>query len=384
MSWYKRNLKDNLEHVLKMGKSILLFGPRQTGKTSLVKEFKYDRYINLMDYSLLRRYEANPAILIEEIKAIKKPEQPIIIIDEIQKVPSITDAIQLLIDDKIAQFILTGSSARKIKNLLPGRVIKFTMRPLSMQEYSDLQLDNILVNGCLPEIATMQHQADIDLQLDSYVSTYLEEEIRKEAIVRDIGAFGNFLQLACIESGNLVNFAAVSQEIGVSVYTITEYYNILQDCMLVERIDPLIKTNSRRRLTKSARYIIFDLGVRRAGATESASPNIKQKSILFEQFIGLELKKLILEKNIKAKLLFWRDHAGPEVDYIIEKNNKYIPIEVKWTDNPQKKDIRHLKTFRKEYPTSEYSFVVCRVDVARQLEDNIIAIPWQDLANVIL
>ncbi|OGV25979.1 MAG: hypothetical protein A3F18_01935 [Legionellales bacterium RIFCSPHIGHO2_12_FULL_37_14] len=389
MIWFTRTLQEMLNQALSFGKSILLFGPRQTGKTSLVKSIPHDLYINLMDPNNLRKYEVASGVLIEEIKALclMMTKSPLIIIDEIQKVPNLTDSIQILIDEKIATFILTGSSARKIKNLLPGRVLRYEMTPLSIKELTSnnthtLALEERLVNGSLPEILVMSNQAQIDLQLNTYVNVYLEEEIRKEALVRNVGAFSNFLRLACIESGNIANFNKLSQEIGVAHNTISDYYGILNDCMVVEKIEPLSKGSQRRRLTKSAKYILFDLGVRRIGALEPVNPTIKQKSELFEQFIGLELRKLMLENSLNGQLLFWRDHAGPEVDYVIEYSGYYIPVEVKLTNSPKSKDIRHLLTFKNEYKNVKYAFVVCRIDIPRILTENVIALPWQQLAKV--
>lgn len=386
MAWFERSIKNNLNNVLNYDKSILLFGPRQTGKTSLVKTLAHDVYINLMDAKTLRKYESEPSALIEEVKVLSRSlagKKPLIIIDEIQKIPNLTDAVQILIDEKYANFIITGSSARKIKNLLPGRVIRFSMTPLSISEQAEqLSLDNALINGALPEILTIDNQQQIDLQLDTYVNVYLEEEIRKEALVRNMGAFNNFLRLACIESGNLVNFSNISQEIGVAHSTVAEYYNILEDCMLVNRIEPLTHSNTRKTLTKAKKYIIFDLGVRRIGAIDPVNPTIKQKAELFEQLIGLELHKLLLELEKRGNILYWRDHSGPEVDYVIEYEGKYLAIEVKWTENPSAKDAKHLKTFSNEYKTTKNNLIICRADLPRQLADNVLAVPWTQLNKI--
>lgn len=227
--WIKRAITPKIEEVLARGKSILLFGPRQCGKTSLVKKLHHDLYITLMDPNSLRRYELNPGAFLQEIKAKKEilGKKPVVIIDEIQKIPDFTDGIQVLIDEQIAQFIITGSSARKIKNLLPGRVIKFTLSPLSLLEIEpqNLDLNKVLINGTLPEIYTNDSQDYINDLLNTYVNVYIEEEIRKEALVRNIKAFTNFFRFACIESGNTINLSKISADVGVSHHTITEYYN---------------------------------------------------------------------------------------------------------------------------------------------------------------
>jgi predicted AAA+ superfamily ATPase len=385
--WLKRVITPKIEATLARGKSILLLGPRQTGKTTLVKKLKHDLYITLMHPAALQKYESTPALLNAEIQAQNKllGRKPLVIIDEIQKIPNLTDAIQVMIDEGVAQFVVTGSSARKIKNLLPGRVIKYELTPLSLLEMDDeiSDLEEFLVNGSLPEVYTTKIQSEIEELLSSYVNLYIEEEIRKEALVRNIAGFTNFLKLACIESGNIVNLRKISTDIGVSHQTIGEYYRILEDCMLVERIDALSISTTRKRLTKSAKYIIFDTGVRRLGAHESVNPAIKQQAFLFEQFIGLEIIRLMQQIGVQGKLMFWRSHDGPEVDYVIDGNGLYVPIEVKWTDKPNHSDIKHLLTFRREYKVKKFGYVICRCSAPMLLAEDIFAMPWQELPNII-
>lgn len=382
---YLRAITSKLQASISIGKSILLFGPRQTGKTTLVTSLPYDLYINLMRASSLKTYEQDPDALYQEVSALYKVKssRPIVIIDEIQKIPSLTDTIQVLIDEKKAQFIITGSSARKIKNLLPGRVIKYTLSPLMLEEVQSTEIDlsYILENGTLPEIYSIRYQDAVEEILETYVNLYLEEEVRKELLVRNIGAFGNFLQLACIESGNHLNLSAIGSEIGVSHNTIAEYYRILQDCMLVETIYPFTKTNTRKRLVKSNKYIIFDLGVRRVGAKEAYNNSIRNMGFKFEQFVGLELSRLIRVHETKYKVMYWRSHDGPEVDYVLSSQDILVPIEVKLTEKPTLKDARHLMTFCKEYEVKQ-AFIICRCSMPRRLNDFVTALPWQRLVEV--
>jgi predicted AAA+ superfamily ATPase len=241
------------------------------------------------------------------------------------------------------------------------------------------------VNGTLPNIFNAKDAHFKETELASYVTLYLEEEIRKEALVRSLAAFSNFFRLACIESGNTVKFRNIAQEIGVSHSTISEYYKILQDCMIVEIIESLTTTTTRRVLYKSPKYLIFDLGVRRLGSKETNNPTVKQLSCLFEQFIGLELIKLARSSEYGSSsttIKFWKDYNGPEIDYVIDKYGEYIPVEVKWTEKPSYKDCRHIVTFHKEYPTSKRGYIVCNTPYSMQLADNIYAISWRELHKV--
>lgn len=339
-----------------------------------------------MDIDLFYRYKQDPGLLQRELKSLAQElgRKPLVIIDEIQKMPRLTDTCQILIDEDIAIFVITSSSARKIKNLLPGRVILFKLSTMMFSEYQKpRELENVLINGFLPRICAETDQSIIEQELQTYVSVYLEEEIRKEALVRHLGSFVNFLRLASIESGNIINVSAISQELGVSYKTVQEYYRILEDCLLVRRIEPLVTgENSRRRLSRGIRYIIFDLGLRRVGAKEGIHPTLKQQGNLLEQYVGIELSTWIENNDRQVRLLFWRDHNGPEVDYVLEKEGLYIPIEVKLKKNPSEKDIKHLKVFREEYPVKK-SYVVANVDQAYELEEGIEVIPWNQLGRII-
>ena len=200
-----------------------------------------------------------------------KDSRPLVILDEIQKVPTILDTVQDMIDAQAADFIITGSSARKLRrgvdvNLLPGRVVTFRLDPFSLRELPATDLNERLMYGSLPGIVAVKAVDDRETDLGSYVTTYLEEEVRAEAVVRNIGHFARFLELAASESGGIVNLRKLSQEIGVSHTTIGAYYQILEDCLIAERIEPLTQSKTRKKLTRSDKYLFFDLGVRRLAA----------------------------------------------------------------------------------------------------------------------
>lgn len=391
MTYVPRKIASHLVDTLNRGKSILLLGARQTGKTTLIQhQIKPDLSYSFASVIVRQRYEQNPALLEseleEQVKKYTKP--PIIFIDEVQKIPRVMDIAQHLIDRKLAQFILTGSSARKLKtgkdlNLLPGRVVSFTMSPLLFDEMFNPKpsLEDILLYGTLPGIVLTSESDVKDTDLYSYVSTYLEEEIRAEAMVRNIGHFSRFLEIAAGESGKQLNFSRLSQDIGIADTTIANYYQVLEDCLIALRIDPIDHSATKRRLIKSPKYLFFDMGVRRACANEGVKLSQKILADLFEQFIGTELiyHSHLSSPNIRIK--YWRDTAGPEVDYILDNAHEYTPIEVKWTDKPNLFDTKHIKKFMEEYQ-AKCGYVICRTPHRYKLAENIIALPWQDIESV--
>jgi len=392
MDYISRNLTQIFDVSLKRGKSILLLGPRQTGKTTLMQQFQTNLSITFARPDIRQRYEKNPSLIIGEVEALaeQNPKKPLILIDEVQKVPEILDSVQYLIDNKTAQFILTGSSARKLRhntkiNWLPGRVVVLRLDPLTYTEiksYEPVLLD-LLLYGTLPGIFKEPESNNKDTDLQSYVSTYLEEEIRAEALVRNIGIFSRFLELAACESGSLVNFRKLSQEIGVAHTTIASYYQILEDCLIIERIEPYLETKTRRILTKTPKHLFFDLGLRRMCANEGKQLPKEYLGHLFEQWVGLELIRNSRLSAKPYKVHFWRDKNGMEVDWLIKLENELIPIEVKWTDKPSLNDAKHLLVFKQEYPLVKNSYIICQVPRKIKLADHVYAIPWQEIGGIV-
>lgn len=390
MEYIKRLLEDRIKHTIERNKSVLLLGARQTGKTTLIGQFKHDLLISFVQPDIRQRYEKSPHLLRGEVESLavsKNGKRLLVVLDEVQKVPAILDVVQDLIDREKANFILTGSSARKLRrgaqvNLLPGRLVAFRLDPFSHLEFPAKDLNERLLYGSLPGILNVPVLSDRETDLDSYVTAYLEEEIRAEAAVRNLGDFARFLELAASESGSIINLRKLSQEIGVSHTTIGAYYQILEDCLIAERIEPLTKSKTRKKLTKSEKFLFFDLGVRRLAANEGSKLPKDTMGYLFEQFIGLELLRFVRTKGHGAKVRFWRDPDGPEVDWAIDENEVYTPLEVKWTDNPTTSDIRHLEVFLSEYKTAKSGFLICRVPRKAKLSEKIFALPWQSFEEI--
>lgn len=317
-----------------------------------------------------RNCKLNPDLIIKEIEAFSE-KKPLVIIDEIQKVPKILDPIQSLIDNHKATFILTGSSARKLRrqsevNLLPGRVVSLHMDPFTNSEFSQ-DLENHLIYGSLPGIATKKLAKNKNIDLRSYVDTYLEEEIRAEAIVRNLPAFYRFLEVAALESGKIVSFNAISQSIGVAHTTISSYFEILEDCIMAERVDPIFESASRKKLTS------------REG-TRLGSARLGE---LFENFVGLEL---IRESRLKisTQICFWRDPDGPEVDWVVKTGGIYIPLEVKMKPHPTASDAKHIETFLREYSCPLGGYIICTDPRRFKVSKDIIAMPWQEIPEILL
>lgn len=389
MSYIAREVEGGIRHALERGRSVLLFGARQTGKTTLVQRLPADMTISLVQPEIRLRYEKSPGLLRGEVEALAGRTGdgvPLVILDEIQKVPGLLDAIQDLIDRRIARFVLTGSSARKLRrggfaNLLPGRVSVFHLDPLSLREFQPRNIEDVLLDGSLPGIVAVPDADDRESDLSAYVVTYLEEEIRAEAAVRNLGSFARFLELAAAEAGGIVNLRHLASDIGVAHTTIGSYYQILEDCLVAERIEPVIASATRKKLTRSDKYLFFDLGVRRVAAREGRGVLPSRWGALFEQFVGMELARRSRSGEGRLRVRFWRDPDGPEVDWVIDREGCYTPIEVKWTDAPSLRDARHLNVFLDEYPSAKRGYVVCRTPRKVRLDGRITALPWQDLTE---
>lgn len=397
-----RYLHAAILEALKKRYSLLILGPRQVGKTTLVNEsLKSTKNIVkyfLQDPSLRIEMERSPSRLINQIRAIKR--NPCVFIDEVQKVPPLFDAVQLLIDNKDAHFILTGSSARKLKrdgvNLLPGRIKRYYLDPLLWGELGlvkdctieELSIDNIncnpsysfedtLIYGALPGIVKLPQKERGDF-LKAYAEIYLEEEIRAEALSRKIGAFSRFLELASIESGTNPNLCKLSNESGVSQPAVKEFYNILEDTLVVERVEPYLK-NARKRIFSSPRYYFFDLGVRNILARFPLTNDMvnTQKGVLFEHAVMLEIIRRVKVLNKNYKVCYWRTSAGAEVDCVIDLGASVIPIEIKSSSFVAQSEIKGLKSFLSDYSKlANHGYVITMAGKKEVLSDNITAIPW--------
>lgn len=372
-------------------------------------------WIDLSDPAQRTRYLAHPGEFIAECRAFPVGKKThVIVIDEAQSVPSLFDAVQSLYDSDKTRwlFVLCGSSARKLRaagtNLLPGRSMYHHLYSLISPErqfkddrskasakvenaldlplrisreksetvFPPVDLETKLAFGDLPGIAVAEED-DRPKLLTSYALIYLEEEIRREGLIRDWGAFTRFLQLAAHESGQMLNYSGLSREAGVSVPTIKSYYQLLEDMFIGFRV-PAFSQSARKYLLSTPKFFFFDLGVRHAAAGLLPDRSVVRANPgpFFEQWVGQELWKRIGYMQ-RGRLFHYRSKAGAEIDFIVEIDGRFIPIEVKWTEHPRETDARHIIEFMRHIPDkARNGFVVCRCERPMQIHENILAIPY--------
>jgi predicted AAA+ superfamily ATPase len=407
MTNYPRLIESILRAEASATKVRLLFGARQSGKSTLLQRLADAdaRVFNLQERRTRLELERDPHVLTQMLE-IDKRSPELVFVDEIQKVPELLDEVQYLYDTFPGRFrfILNGSSARKLKtsssNLLPGRAHLFQLSPLILPERQGAQecrvfpvaanaygkgfpaseLDDILLFGNLPGV-TLESEKTRVKTLESYVDIYLEEEIRREALVRNVGAFQQFLELAATESGSVINLANISRESGIPLATLRTYYQVLEDTFVGYRI-PAYGAAGRKRVLTTPRFLFFDNGVRNAAARYRFSADLLKTQVgrLFENWVGQELMHRCFYAGRAYRLSFWRTAHGAEVDYVLETPDETIPIEVKATDSPSPADVSHLKLFLDTYSKKALrGFLVCRCRAPRRLADNIEAIPWKNL-----
>lgn len=357
--YYKRllDLQSNLKN-----KSVFLLGPRQTGKSSLIKRQLPDlRVIDLLESETRLTLQHSPERLRQWLA---NEEGSTIVIDEIQLVPELLSEVHLLIEKQNLKFLLTGSSARKLKkgsfNLLGGRARVVNCFPLVSQELGkDFNLLKALSWGTIPSIVNSDNpKAD----LSSYLTTYLEDEISREALTRNIPAFSRFLQVAALSNAQIINYAKTASDCQVSSSTVQEYYQILRDTLVGEDL-AVWQKGHKRKTSRTAKFYLFDIGVVRALCENRAlEPQGTDFGQALESFIWQELRAYSSYKNL-AKLYYWRTQAGTEVDFILDNQ---VAIEVKATRNVRKSDCKGLAALMEEGEKMK-SIIVCQESKKRTL-----------------
>ena len=326
-------------------KSCFLFGPRAVGKTSLIREeiknMSNVLYIDLLKSRYFTLLSGNPSELENLIE-----NQTTIIIDEIQKVPQLLDEVHRLIETKKYRFLLTGSSARKLKkghaNLLAGRAWTLNLFPLTFSELSRFDLKRALRFGLLPVVWLSQ---DPEEELDAYISTYLKEEIMAEGLSRNLPAFNRFLKVAALSSGSLINYSKMASDTQVAESTLRGHFEILQDTLMGIIIEPFIESKKRKAIT-TPKFYIFDNGVRHAlMGTTALDRNSDLYGSSFEAFIAHEMRAYLSYSRSKLPLTFWRSTSQFEVDFLIGDK---VAIEVKAASHAHDGYLRGLSALSDE------------------------------------
>lgn len=363
---------------LNNSKSLFLLGARQTGKSSLLKQtFPNNFTINLLKSDEYLRYLKSPQLLRDEVRALDK--NSLIIIDEIQKIPILLNEVHLLIEEGY-KFILTGSSARKLKressNLLGGRARVKNLFPLVSYEISDFDLFKALKIGTIPSIYLSD---DPLIDLNSYAGTYLKEEIAAEGLIRGIDDFSRFLEIAAIDNCELLNFSQIASDIGLNSTTIKNYYEILSDTLVGDLLPPYKKTSKRKTIATS-KFYFFDVGVANILAKQySIEEGTPQFGKCLEHFIYSELRAYLSYRNKLSDLSFWRTRSGIEVDFLIGDK---MAIEVKATRKATKKHFKGLLALDEEL-SLQYKILISLDNNKRKLENGILVLPVNDFLELL-
>lgn len=352
-------------------KSYFLFGPRQTGKTYMIRrQFPKAKYYNLHETDTFLKFNYAPHRLRQELTSKDK----LVIIDEIQKLPLLLDEIQTIIDDRRVRFLLTGSSARSLKrkglNLLGGRVRTKRLHPLCFRELGqEFDLVKALDRGLLPPLYFSDSPHE---DLRAYVGSYLKEEIAAEAVVRNLPAFSRFLTVAALCNGQMLNYSKIASDAQVPKSTVQEYFHILRDTLLGDDLPAWKRTEKRKPLT-TAKFYFFDIGIvrylQKRGLLQEGSPEFGEA---FEAYVHHELKAYCDYEGV-PDLAYWRSTSNFEVDFIL---NDRTAIEVKAKTNVSERDLRGLYALREERLLKHY-IVVSREMTPRRV-DGIEVLPWRD------
>jgi predicted AAA+ superfamily ATPase len=362
-------------------KSLLLLGARQVGKSTLARSLAPDVTINLADEATFQGYAKDVGRLGREVRALGRPS--VIFIDEVQRIPSLLNTVQALLDeDRALRFVLTGSSARKLRrggaNLLPGRIVLEHLDPLSVWEIGeDFSLDRALQIGTLPGIYAEPSGAE-DL-LSTYATVYLREEVQAEAMVRDIGSYARFLDLAAGESGRWVNYSKLASDAEIPKETLRRYYQLLEDTLLAFRIEAYRPRRAVRRISQRDRFVLFDLGVRNALLGVHRHPaSATERGSLFEQWVILQCLYFIHAHRLPWRVVAYRTDAGAEVDAILDTGERLLALECKLGRHVGASDLRGLRSFAEVAERPVSAFVLFQGERAQSLDHGIRAVPYLD------
>lgn len=378
-----RLLKSHLLKTLKSGKSILLLGPRQAGKSTLIKDLKPRISFNLANQSVFLNFIRDPKYLESKLSALpkeKSEKKRFIFIDEVQRIPSLLNTIQDLVDNQGYQFILSGSSARKLRrgraNLLPGRVISYQLGPIVSAELSyNIDSESALSLGSLPEIITSKDQKISKQILKSYAQIYLNEEIKAEALTKSIESFTRFLYVVAAQSGQFFDLSKISSRAGVPRQTAQRFFELLEDTLIIRRC-PAFAKSEKTRLVQHPKAYFFDCGVLN-GLLGNFKISDDRREFLFETLFFNQLVTTLEALALDYRLSTFRTSGGAEVDFVLELDDKIFAIECK-TGFVRKQELGGFESLQSFLGRRKISH---RIVVSDQLEslrlDKILVLPWQ-------
>lgn len=371
----------------KYSNSAFVFGPRMTGKTSLLRQIPNSVYFDLLDPELELRFRTQPAEFWRQINAL--PAKQTIIIDEVQRVPQLLDYVQMGIDRHEHQFFLSGSSARKLKrgaaNLLGGRALDLRLHPLTHQELkNDFDLSKVLSFGSLPKISNLVSTGAIDearMLLRSYYSTYIREEIQAEALVRNLAGFQRFLPVAASCDAREIVYANIARDCSVPDSTVKDFFSILEDTLIGRLLWP---HNASERKKAHPKFYLFDCGITRMLLDRLVDPPTGQeRGLLFESWFINEVFRLRDYSGKYTTLSFWKE-GGKEVDLVAHSFDKMkIAVEIKSGEFAEA-DLDSLRSFKKKYPETPTILASMRATRAEKTDDGILILPPDQVIKVLM
>ena len=354
-------------------RSCFLFGPRQTGKSTLIRQqLSGHPTYNLLDQPLFIRLARNPALIREALAE----DTTIVVIDEIQKMPELLNEVQLMIDERDIRFLLTGSSARSLRrkgvNLLGGRARSRALHPFVRVELGErFDLARALEYGLLPSIYLSDSPVE---DLAAYAGDYLKEEVAAEAIVRNIGAFSRFLEVAAHSHGQMINFSNLANDAQVPASTVREYYGILKDTLIAHEV-PALTDSRKRKAISTSKYYLFDIGLaRHLQGRRGLAPGTSEYGAAFESFIFQEVKAFCDYHRLDTPQ-YWRSKSRLEVDFVLED----LAVETKATRHVSARDLRGLRALREEGLFTHY--VLVSMEPLARLVDGIRVLPWTEFLD---
>lgn len=373
--------------ILGFGRSFFLFGPRGTGKTTWLKEsYPEAVVVNLLVPAVRRSFEARPERLAEIVSG--HPAADTFVIDEVQRVPALLDIVHKLLDENPGvKFVLTGSSARKLKrsenaDLLGGRAVQRFCHPfLACEMGGDFSLARALRQGMIP-LVVRQPEEDASDILQTYIDLYVQEEVTTEGIIRNLGAFARFLEAASFSHGSVLSASEVARECGVKRSTVDGYFAILNDMLLTARL-PVFSKRAKRALISHEKFYFFDAGVFRA--IRPAGPLDRPSEIDGAALEGLVFQHLKAWNDYSGNpdfLGYWRTKAGVEVDFVLYGERDFAAIEVKNADVLHPADFSGLKAFRQDYPEAR-PVLLYRGDT-QFLRDGILVVPVENFLRALV